>query len=377
MLDRISSMRELNYLLDTYLSLATISQAITLEFNLDRLYKIVHTKVTEWMGADLHFAIAIYDARTNMIHLPYYYEGGDIDSIPDFPLGEGLTSLLVKNRKSLMLVQDTEAQAIRMGAKIVGQPAKSWLGVPLMIGGEVVGAIILQDPVKENRFTEHDQVTVEALAPQIAIAIRNAQLVDQMSQTLEAYDKERAFLNSLLDAVPEKISFKDLQGQYNRFSRSFLADSGFENAADILGKSEKDIIPGEDGLRRFAEDMDIITNGVSNLAQTIANTDGNGNSTWELLSKVPIFDDHGKPSGLLAISQDITKIKSAELISQRQAQQLQTASLIARDVTASLETGEILRNATTLICDKFGYYHASVFLIDFQRRLRRTRRGFR
>ena len=49
---------------------------------------------------------------------------------------------------------------------------------------------------------------------------------------------------------------------------------------------------------------------------------------------------------------------------QRRAVQLQTAAEVARDATAAGELGDLLDRAVALIRDRFGFYHAGLFLLD-------------
>jgi GAF domain-containing protein len=44
--------------------------------------------------------------------------------------------------------------------------------------------------------------------------------------------------------------------------------------------------------------------------------------------------------------------------------QLQTAAEIARDISGSLDLGELLNKAVTLIRERFNFYHAAIFLVD-------------
>jgi len=60
------------------------------------------------------------------------------------------------------------------------------MGIPLVVGGSLVGALILQDDMQEDRFSESDQALLTTLAPQIATAIRNAQLLKDMQEALQA-----------------------------------------------------------------------------------------------------------------------------------------------------------------------------------------------
>lgn len=50
--------------------------------------------------------------------------------------------------------------------------------------------------------------------------------------------------------------------------------------------------------------------------------------------------------------------------SRRRANQLQTAAEIARDTTGSLTLDELLARFVNLLCERFSFYHASIFLVD-------------
>ena len=73
-------------------------------------------------------SVALYDEKSNTISIPFNYEDEKISTIESFPLGEGLTSILIRTRQPLMLVEDTERKAAELGAKMV------WQTRPLMDG---------------------------------------------------------------------------------------------------------------------------------------------------------------------------------------------------------------------------------------------------
>src|SRR5687767_1822104 len=145
-------------------------------------YKSIHEQIVSVVG-DHGFVIALYDQKTNSISIPYLYEDGTFSSIDTFPLGEGLTSILIRTREPLMLVEDTAKRAIAMGAKIAGKPAKSWLGVPLLARGVAIGAVIIQDLENEHSFSEDDLRFVTTVSSQIASTIHNIRLLNESQQT--------------------------------------------------------------------------------------------------------------------------------------------------------------------------------------------------
>jgi GAF domain-containing protein len=145
-------------------------------------YQSIHEQIVSVVG-DHGFVIALYDQKTNSISIPYLYEAGTFSSIETFPLGEGLTSILIRSREPLMLVEDTEKRAIAMGAKIAGKPAKSWLGVPLLARGVAIGALIIQDLENEHSFDEADLRFVTAVSSQIASTVYNIRLLSESQET--------------------------------------------------------------------------------------------------------------------------------------------------------------------------------------------------
>ncbi len=166
-------------------SLSVISQAISTETELENLYGILHRQLSQAIG-NVDFLIALYDAETELVEIPYMTEDDRIVSLPAFQLGQGLTSIVIKTQQPLMIVEDTVNRAISLGALITNdQPPLSWLGVPMQIGGEVVGAIVIQDTVREYRFDDDDLRLLTTLAGQVAPIIRNARLLADAQETAE------------------------------------------------------------------------------------------------------------------------------------------------------------------------------------------------
>ena len=79
----------------------------------------------------------------------------------------------------MLLVEDTERQAEELGAKIHGKPSKSWMGAPMAMQGEPIGALIVQDLNHEHAFTEENMHFLSALANQVAGVIYNVRLLEE------------------------------------------------------------------------------------------------------------------------------------------------------------------------------------------------------
>ncbi len=184
-LEKVNALQTITQRLTELQILNTISQSISTETSLAQLYEIIHQQIVKVIG-DVNFLIALYTPSTNMIEIPYMDDGGEIVSIPSFPLGQGLTSIIIRTRQPLMIVEDTLNRSQALGAIVTSDtPAKSWLGVPLLVGGDVIGAIVIQDIEHEYRFDEDDMRLLTTLAAQVAVAIRNARLLENTQERAE------------------------------------------------------------------------------------------------------------------------------------------------------------------------------------------------
>ena len=166
---------------------ASSRPSVTSIDDLETFYSTVHQHVREVIG-DQGFVIALYDKDTNSVRIPYLYEDGKSSTIESFPLGEGLTSILIRTRQPLMLVEDTMNKASAMGAKLAGKPAKSWMGVPLLTKGEPIGALIVQDLENEFSFDDNDLRFLGSVAGQVSGALHTIRILNESRETALQFD---------------------------------------------------------------------------------------------------------------------------------------------------------------------------------------------
>ena len=243
-------------------ALSTLASNTTNVDDLRTFYKLIHDQIRSVIG-QFGFVIALYDQRTNSISIPYLYEDNAFSSIDSCPLGEGLTSILIRTREPLMLVEDTEKRAVAMGAKITGKPALSWLGVPLLARGEAIGAIIIQDLERENSFDANDLRFMVSVASQVSGAIYNVVLINESKQSAlqfetaaeiardisssldldELLEKAVELIRSRFDFYHAGIFLKDLPGEFVVI-REATGEAGaqLKRAGHKLGIGSKSIV---------------------------------------------------------------------------------------------------------------------------------------
>ena len=217
-------------------TITDISQTIATSGNLKNVFSVLHERVKRSIG-DYSFTIALFDENTQSIRIPYLYENGKVSSVASFPIGEGLTSVLLRTKRSLMLNKDVEEQAEAMGAKTVGKPAKSWLGVPLIVNDNAVGSIILQDLKRENAFNTLTLQTLTSISQQVAGFVYAAGIIDDMHRQLLQVQTASEIAREISSALNlDELLLKAVDLIHDRFNfyhaSIFLIDSG-ENVAVI------------------------------------------------------------------------------------------------------------------------------------------------
>ena len=132
----------------------------------------------------------------------------------------------------------------------------------------------------------------------------------------DALKRDRALLRAVVDALPDRIYVKDIEGRYLLMNAAGRHLRGVRSHEQILGKSAYDILPGGIAAGIAAEDHAVISSLKPILNREKRTTSrnvqgGQGTTRWHATSKVPLIDESGKVLGLVGVNRDITEQKRA------------------------------------------------------------------
>jgi PAS domain S-box-containing protein len=162
-----------------------ISSAAGSVLNLNDLLETVYREVTPIFEADAFF-IALYDPRENVLDFRIQVDEGSREPQMREPLGSGLTSRVVTERKPL-LVHDLEGKApdgLQPEAWGSGKMPSSWIGVPMLIAERMIGVLSVQT-YRPRPYDEEDLLLAATIADQVAVAVENARLYEEVRQELD------------------------------------------------------------------------------------------------------------------------------------------------------------------------------------------------
>jgi signal transduction histidine kinase len=124
------------------------------------------------------------------------------EALGDLPRQHGLLGAMLHEHESYRTV-DIQQDPRFEGWPPVHPSMRSFLGVPILSKGEVIGAFYLTD--KAGGFDEADQELIETLAAHAAIALENARLYEE-SRELSVLDERSRLARELHDSVTQTLT---------------------------------------------------------------------------------------------------------------------------------------------------------------------------
>ncbi len=122
---------------------------------------------------------------------------------------------------------------------------------------------------------------------------------------------EQFLLRTLMDNLPDRIYFKDVQSRFLRNSRAHLLRFALQDQKQALGKSDFDFFTEEHARQAFEDEQQLMKSGEPITIEE-KETWPDGSVTWALSTKMPLRDEQGNLVGTFGISRDITDRKRAE-----------------------------------------------------------------
>ena len=184
-------------------ALNELGLALTARLNVDEVLREAYRQASRLVDTT-NFYIGLYDPEKDQISIRFDVTHSKLDEqIRVIPADQGFTGHMVRNRTSVLFKDHVEEGYAAMGIQVVGEVAKSWLGVPLLVGDRVLGAMAVQSFTTPGLYDEHARDLLTAIANQVAIAIDNARLFEETQRALQEVREASEQQQLLLDTVRE------------------------------------------------------------------------------------------------------------------------------------------------------------------------------
>jgi GAF domain-containing protein/HAMP domain-containing protein len=187
------------------------------------LQDAVHRHISRLMEVT-DFFIALYDELRDEVHFRVYGEGEHLEpAMLHRRTTNGITEYVIRSRQPLLIQGNIRPWAEAHGVTLVGRDALSWLGVPMLVGGNVVGVIAVQSFEKAALYGAHHRDLLTAFASQTAISVQNARLFEQSQRRAE----ELAILNEMGRDLTEMFDVNTITESIYQFTSRLMDTTNF------------------------------------------------------------------------------------------------------------------------------------------------------
>ena len=201
---------------------------------------------------------------------------------------------------------------LKSGEQPEGYYAKLWSTIS---SGKVWQGEIVNRRRDGTTYTEEMTITPVAqdlggMTDTCFIAIK--QDITERKRAEEELYRSRQMLQSTLDTIPQRVFWKDRNSTYLGCNRAFATDAGLNNPAEIIGKSDFELVWSGTAETYRADDKLVMEKGSAKLNFDEAQSRPDGRLVWLRTNKLPLHDREGKVTGVIGTYEDITERKQAE-----------------------------------------------------------------
>ena len=164
---------------------------------LNDLFANIHIVIGDLMDAHNLF-IALIGPDNQTISFPYFIDEHD-EPPPPRKRGNSLTDIVLRTGKHLLAKPEDIQYFVDRGIiEMRGSPAIDWLGVPLRVDKEVIGAMVVQSYNPKIRYGDHEVDVLIFVSEQIALSIHRLKMQQELVVQKQKAEVSSKLASSLL-----------------------------------------------------------------------------------------------------------------------------------------------------------------------------------
>jgi PAS domain S-box-containing protein len=139
----------------------------------------------------------------------------------------------------------------------------------------------------------------------------DAIVTKEMAALRENLEKEKYYLDSLMDNMPDSIYFKDKDSRVLRVSK-YMANRFNMPMEELIGKTDFDFQDEIHAREAFEDEQTIQNTLIPKIDYIEKEIKQDGTESWITTTKMPLLNLKGEVVGTFGMSRDITKVKMLE-----------------------------------------------------------------
>jgi len=154
-------------------------------------------------------------------------------------------------------------------------------------------------------------------APNEHIFIIQRRDITEKLQAQQALQQQKDYLRTIIDYIPLIVTVKDTEGNYI-LTNQIAAKTFGMSVEDVIGRNDEEFKSRKGWRRVLDSDKKVVETGEILHINDIVAKDPNGEIRYGQATKVPIKNENGEVTQILTVVNDITEIKIAEKLLQKQ-----------------------------------------------------------
>jgi PAS domain S-box-containing protein len=185
---------------------------------------------------------------------------------------------------------------------------RGMMAVRLEHDKKIYGLLSVQAP-RDSALDIEEQGLFKEIGGDIAFALHDIELEEQRKKAEDRLRESEAKARTLLENLPQRIFFKDLNSVYKSCNDNYAQDLGI-TPEEIAGKTDYDFYPKELAEKYRKDDQKVVKSGkTEDIEEEYIRK---GRKLWVQTVKTPVRSQGGKTTGVLGIFWDITARRRAE-----------------------------------------------------------------
>jgi len=216
-------------------SLYRISELTSdVDIDIDTFYTKVHNIIGQLINAT-NFYIAKYDKKSETIEYMYVVdqeENRPLDFFQPRKLSDHYSELVIRRGETVLLNQDDMETLYQQGEVRKPTPGEhSWLGVPLIYAGEVLGLMVIQSYEKKTIYNQQDSELLNFVSHHVSTAIKRRESADVERHNHELLEKK---VKSRTVELEEEISQRKQIEKKLKYTASHDSLTGLPNRSVFI-----------------------------------------------------------------------------------------------------------------------------------------------
>lgn len=212
-------------------------------------------------------------------------------------LDKGLAGWVMQHRQGT-IVDDTQTDSRWLVFPNDTKPVRSAMCLPLMQNDEVIAVVTLEHP-EPHHFTDHHLRLLTIITNQAAVAVRNAQLFNQMLE-------HQRQLEATLHAIPDVLLVVNDAGDILLASDAALELLGLESQEEVVGRSLASLLDADSA---FAPLQDVLDHPVRNDETRTYETRSDRKRRDFVVMATRWENDFGGTAGHVVVMHDVTQMR--------------------------------------------------------------------